>query len=102
MVEGEEFIPPADDLSSPDWLAKLFESNVQAEYVGKTLDFLSKELLRLREERRISAMVRLAERTRKMREAEETGPTFRLSFLFMVMFDQAKFFSFIICTIEIF
>jgi hypothetical protein len=73
FIEGEEFKPPADDLSSQEWLEKLFESNVQAEYVGKTLDFLSKELVRLREERRIAAMVRLAERTRKMREAEETG-----------------------------
>ncbi|KAJ3065072.1 Cilia- and flagella-associated protein 91 [Podochytrium sp. JEL0797] len=61
-----------DDLSSPDWIEKLFESSVQAEFVGKTLDFLSKELVRLREERRISAMVRLAERTGQMREADET------------------------------
>ncbi|KAJ3302204.1 Cilia- and flagella-associated protein 91 [Kappamyces sp. JEL0829] len=50
-----------------------FESAVQAEYVGKTLDFLTKQLVRLREERRIAAMVKLAERTRKMREAEESG-----------------------------
>ncbi|KAI8853400.1 solute carrier, TRAMD3 or PAT1-domain-containing protein [Chytridium lagenaria] len=42
-----------------------------SEYVGRTLDFLSKEIVRLREERRISAMVKLAERTRKLREAEE-------------------------------
>ncbi|KAJ3111547.1 Cilia- and flagella-associated protein 91 [Phlyctochytrium bullatum] len=61
------------DVTSPEWLEKLFESNIQAEYVGKTLDFLSKEIVRLREERRISAMVKLAERTRKLREAEEQG-----------------------------
>ncbi|KAJ3413697.1 Cilia- and flagella-associated protein 91 [Chytridiales sp. JEL 0842] len=72
FVEGEEYKPPTQDFASPEWLEKVFESNVQAEYVGKTLDFLSKELVRLREERRIAAMVRLAERTRKMREAEET------------------------------
>ncbi|KAJ3214889.1 Cilia- and flagella-associated protein 91 [Dinochytrium kinnereticum] len=69
--EGEEFYIEKTDTSSPAWLEKLFESNVQAEYVGRTLDFLSKEIVRLREERRISAMVKLAERTRKLREAEE-------------------------------
>ncbi|NXA52120.1 CFA91 protein, partial [Nothocercus julius] len=36
-------------------------------------DFLSKELLRLQEERRIHAFVMLAERQRRMREAEESG-----------------------------
>ncbi|KAJ3379529.1 hypothetical protein HDU84_006597, partial [Entophlyctis sp. JEL0112] len=72
FVEGEEWNPEVDDINSPEWLEKLFESSVQAEYVGKTLDFLSKELVRLREERRISAMVRLAERTRQLREAAET------------------------------
>ncbi|KAJ3091336.1 Cilia- and flagella-associated protein 91 [Quaeritorhiza haematococci] len=51
----------------------LFESNIQADYVGQALDFLTKELVRLREERKIAAMVMLAERTRRMREAEETG-----------------------------
>lgn len=50
-----------------------FESNVEAEYVGKRLDFITKELVRLREEQRIAAMVRFAERTRRMREAEERG-----------------------------
>ncbi|NXS06971.1 CFA91 protein, partial [Neodrepanis coruscans] len=37
------------------------------------LDFLSKELLRLQEERKIHALVMLAERRRRMREAEESG-----------------------------
>lgn len=54
-------------------MSEFFESSVQAEYVGKRLDFLTKELVRLREERRIAAMVRYAERTRRMREAEESG-----------------------------
>ncbi|NWI12799.1 CFA91 protein, partial [Crypturellus soui] len=44
---------------------------------GRTLanmfDFLSKELLRLQEEQRIHAFVMLAERQRRMREAEESG-----------------------------
>ena len=41
--------------------------------VGNTLDFLNKELVRLREQQRIAAMVKLAERTRRIREAEESG-----------------------------
>ncbi|KAM6223960.1 cilia- and flagella-associated protein 91 [Rhynchocyon petersi] len=36
-------------------------------------DFLSKELIRLQEERRIHAFAMLAERQRRMREAEESG-----------------------------
>lgn len=41
--------------------------------LANMFDFLSKELLRLQEERRIHAFVMLAERTRRMREAEESG-----------------------------
>lgn len=37
------------------------------------LDFLSKELARLQEERRIHAFTLLAERDRRIREAEESG-----------------------------
>lgn len=37
------------------------------------LDFLSKELIRLQEERRIHAFTLLAERDRRLREAEESG-----------------------------
>ncbi|NXV44120.1 CFA91 protein, partial [Uria aalge] len=37
------------------------------------LDFLSKELVRLQEERKIHAFVMLAERQRRMLEAEESG-----------------------------
>ncbi|KAI8908356.1 solute carrier, TRAMD3 or PAT1-domain-containing protein [Gorgonomyces haynaldii] len=51
----------------------IFEREIQSEYVGKQLDFLTKELVRLREERRIAIMVKLADRTRRMREAEESG-----------------------------
>lgn len=46
---------------------------VVGQHVGQTLDFLSKELVRLQEERRIHAFVMLAERQRRMREAEESG-----------------------------
>ncbi|XP_035170659.1 cilia- and flagella-associated protein 91 [Oxyura jamaicensis] len=41
--------------------------------LGNLFDFLSKELLRLQEERKIHAFVMLAERQRRMREAEESG-----------------------------
>eukprot|EP00285_Hemiselmis_virescens_P012418 CAMPEP_0173386712 /NCGR_PEP_ID=MMETSP1356-20130122/9298_1 /TAXON_ID=77927 ORGANISM="Hemiselmis virescens, Strain PCC157" /NCGR_SAMPLE_ID=MMETSP1356 /ASSEMBLY_ACC=CAM_ASM_000847 /LENGTH=651 /DNA_ID=CAMNT_0014343047 /DNA_START=177 /DNA_END=2129 /DNA_ORIENTATION=+ len=41
--------------------------------VGQTLEYLNKELVRFKEERRIFAMVMLAERQRSMREAEEKG-----------------------------
>jgi len=41
--------------------------------LGDMLDFLSKELVRFQEERRIHAFAMLAERQRRMREAEESG-----------------------------
>lgn len=37
------------------------------------MDNLSKELVRLKQERRIAAMVRMAEDVRRRREAEESG-----------------------------
>lgn len=52
---------------------QFFAAEIQSEYVGKTIDFLTKELQRLREDRRIAIMVKLADRTRRMREAEESG-----------------------------
>ena len=45
----------------------------QADIISKTLDHLSKELVRFKQERRIDAMVRLAEDVRRRREAEESG-----------------------------
>ncbi|XP_054242872.1 cilia- and flagella-associated protein 91 [Indicator indicator] len=41
--------------------------------LANIFDFLSKELVRLQEERKIHAFVMLAERERRMREAEESG-----------------------------
>ncbi|EGD83678.1 hypothetical protein PTSG_04284 [Salpingoeca rosetta] len=52
-----------------DWVV----TDVQAEQVGGTIDFLSKELVRLQEERRVHAFAMLAERERRLREAEEAG-----------------------------
>eukprot|EP01052_Picozoa_sp_SAG31_P029778 SAG31_NODE_2991_length_4810_cov_8.338145_2_plen_418_part_00 len=45
----------------------------QGEMVGATLQYLSTELVRLQEERKIQAMAMIAERTRRMREAVESG-----------------------------
>ena len=47
--------------------------SLQADVIAKTLDNLSKELVRLKQERRIAGMVRLAEDVRRKREAEESG-----------------------------
>jgi len=48
-------------------------SAAEGEMIGTTLQFLSAELVRLRLERKIQAMAMLAERTRRLREAEESG-----------------------------
>lgn len=46
---------------------------LEGEAMGDMLDYLSKELIRLQEERRIAAFAMLAERQRRIREAEESG-----------------------------
>ena len=46
---------------------------MQSSIIATTLDNLSKELVRLKQERKIDAMVRLAENERRKREAEESG-----------------------------
>ncbi|XP_071428216.1 cilia- and flagella-associated protein 91 [Pithys albifrons albifrons] len=48
-------------------------ATVEGRTLANILDFLSKELLRLQQERKIHALVMLAERQRRMREAEESG-----------------------------
>mmetsp|Transcript_6427 Transcript_6427/g.15588 ORF Transcript_6427/g.15588 Transcript_6427/m.15588 type:complete len:704 (+) Transcript_6427:137-2248(+) len=55
---------------------KAFEGvleSMQGSVISQTLDQLSKELLRFQEERRIAAMVKLAERDRQLRQAQESG-----------------------------
>jgi hypothetical protein len=47
--------------------------SMEGEVVSDMLDFLSKELIRLQEERRVHAFSMIAERQRRMREAEESG-----------------------------
>ena len=46
---------------------------LQADVISKTMDNLSKELVRFKQERRIAAMVHMAEQVRRRREAEESG-----------------------------
>ncbi|XP_068127073.1 cilia- and flagella-associated protein 91 isoform X1 [Hyperolius riggenbachi] len=48
-------------------------SRMEGEVLSDMFDFLSKELVRLQEERRIHAFAMLAERHRRIREAEESG-----------------------------
>ncbi|NXP17584.1 CFA91 protein, partial [Scytalopus superciliaris] len=48
-------------------------ATIEGRTLANILDFLSKELLRLQQERKIHALVMLAERQRRMREAEESG-----------------------------
>merc|ERR1711920_524000 len=55
---------------------KAFEGvleSIQGSVISSTLDQLSKELLRFQQERRIAAMVFLAERDRQLRQAQESG-----------------------------
>lgn len=55
---------------------KAFEGvleSIQGSVISQTLDQLSKELLRFQQERRIQAMVKLAERDRQLRQAQESG-----------------------------
>lgn len=46
---------------------------LQAEIIAATMDSLSKELVRFKQERKIAAMVHLAEQDRRRREVEESG-----------------------------
>ncbi|XP_068877186.1 cilia- and flagella-associated protein 91 isoform X3 [Aphelocoma coerulescens] len=67
--------PPTLILEKPSTLSSLERdlATVEGRTLANMLDFLSKELVRLQEERKIHALVMLAERQRRMREAEESG-----------------------------
>merc|ERR1711977_768609 len=55
---------------------KAFEGvleSIQGSVISSTLDQLSKELLRFQQERRIAAMVKLAEKDQQLRQAQESG-----------------------------
>ncbi|XP_048827755.1 cilia- and flagella-associated protein 91 isoform X2 [Brienomyrus brachyistius] len=55
------------------WMAEGLQAGMAAGVLADMLDFLSKELVRVQEERRIHALALLAERNRRRREAEESG-----------------------------
>ena len=46
---------------------------LQAQIIADTMSNLSNELVRFKQERRIAAMVHMAEQDRRRREAEESG-----------------------------
>ena len=46
---------------------------IQGDNIAKTLDYLSKEMVRIKEEQKINAIVMMAENERRKREAEEMG-----------------------------
>lgn len=53
--------------------AQLAIDAVQGEIVAHALEFISQEIVRVKEEKKIGAMVRQANRVRRVREAEESG-----------------------------
>lgn len=69
-------IPPTPHMIIPhlqENVAKDGSEMPMASHLGQRLDLLTKELVRLQEERRVAAYVMLAERQRRTREAEESG-----------------------------
>ena len=46
---------------------------IQGDNIAKTLDYLSKEMVRIKEEQKINAIVNMAENERRKRQAEEMG-----------------------------
>lgn len=50
-----------------------FLEGLQGNAITQTLEELSKELLRFKEEKKIFSYVKKAEKSRRLREAEETG-----------------------------
>ncbi|KAJ8013175.1 hypothetical protein DPEC_G00050550 [Dallia pectoralis] len=62
-----------DQQTHKTFLAEGYRDGMAGAELADMLDFLSKELIRLQEERRIHAFTLLAERDRHRREAEESG-----------------------------
>lgn len=56
-----------------EWTVEEVLGDVEGQSLGNLADFLTKELVRLQEERRVHAFAMLAERQRRIREAEESG-----------------------------
>ncbi|CAF3103925.1 unnamed protein product, partial [Rotaria sp. Silwood2] len=60
------------DTTREDFVDSILQT-LEGEAIGDMFDYLSKELIRLQEERRIAAFAMLAERQRRLREADESG-----------------------------
>ncbi|KAJ3171779.1 Cilia- and flagella-associated protein 91 [Geranomyces variabilis] len=71
VLNSESPIPAGSEPYTPTPAAPT--STLLPTYVSRTLHHLTTDLLRLREEHRLCALVKLAERTRRMREAAESG-----------------------------
>jgi hypothetical protein len=65
--------PVQEKPADADISMKNAADTLQGEVVSKTLDFLTKEILRVAEERRVAALVDVATQQRRIREAEEAG-----------------------------
>ena len=74
LTETQQNNQEQADTKLNETVTKSVIAEVQGGHVGHMVDFLSKELVRLQEERRIHAIVMMAERQRRMREAEEVRP----------------------------
>lgn len=65
--------PPADLPPDPMEAWKVAVDTAQGEVISDAVDFVSKEIVRVAEERKIAKLVALATRSRRIREAEEAG-----------------------------
>ena len=76
-LRSDEDVAPESEAEQADKALEAAVSGLvdglQADLVGGSLDTMSKELRRFTEERRIAELLREAERTRRVREAEESG-----------------------------
>ncbi|MCQ2817984.1 MAG: hypothetical protein MJ252_12030 [archaeon] len=68
---GEEDIKLIDNYKEK--LAEGVIDAIQGDNIAKTLDYLSKEMVRIKEEQKINAIVEAAENERRRRHAEEMG-----------------------------
>lgn len=59
--------------SSQDTPVEEVVGHLEGETLAKMIDFLDKEMIRLIDERKIHALILLAERERKLKEAAEGG-----------------------------
>jgi len=78
LVEASDKVEIAEkaiDVNDKKADDQLVEVNLESAYLGKMFDFYTKELIRLREEKKIMAVVMLTERIRKQKETCEMSTT---------------------------